>query len=67
MYTVNQSETSSPDLLDWLQTGYDIMTGQAELEEPKVEFATPTTTSDWLKNPLLWIGVAGIVIALARR
>lgn len=60
--------TPPPEWVQYARAGYDILTGKATIEEPKIEVVAPKTTAqDWLKNPLLWIGAAGLVLAWTRR
>lgn len=50
----------------WLRHGLNLITGQAQLQTPQVVFtgAEASGAGEILKNPIVWIGLAGLTIAL---
>lgn len=50
----------------WLRHGLNLITGQAQLQTPQVVVtgAEAASAGEILKNPIVWIGLAGLTIAL---
>lgn len=66
---VSEVEETSPSWLPYVRTGVDIISGKAKVRTPEivVEPAQQATAVDYLKNPLVWIGLTGLTIALLRK
>lgn len=50
----------------WLRHGLNLITGQAQLQPPQVVItdAEVASAGEIMKNPIVWIGLAGVTIAL---
>jgi len=50
----------------WLRHGLDLIAGRAQLQPPQVVVTGAETAGagEILKNPIVWIGLAGVTIAL---